>query len=550
MKIILFGKEARDKLREGAKIMYQAVGTTYSPAGRNVAYGRQWGAPNVVHDGVTVAKEIEVEDETVQLGIDMIKNAAENQVTTSGDGTTLTTILAYHIVDKGMDLADNNKINAMKLRKQILKAIPDLVKELKSFSTPVKTREQVKHVAMVAADDEEIAEAVTDAVEKVGANGLVTTALNKRQKIEIEYSEGMEIERGYGMHSVFVTNPDRMEAVIEATSVLILGRKVTLKDEMIPLLEVIVASGSKNMLLIGDISGDALFVVAQNKFKGNISALIVPPPGVGENRKNILDDLALLTGSTVVSDEIGMQPDQFRQAFNKSWIGTAKKVIATKFTTNIIPYTIDDFTEKEKKVAIDARTKLVKERVDLLKKQKEETESPFDKEQYAERLARLTTGIAVVKVGSKSEITTNEKFERVKDAVPAVQAAKQEGIVAGGAVSLLRILNVFAGRELNPGESLLREILQEPIRKMLINAGEEEEQIDAIIAKIKEGGTDFGYNVLTEKVENLVKAGVIDPTKVIREAIENAANIGTSIITTDCTIAIKTEKSNTNMMMA
>lgn len=550
MKTMAFGKEARDKLLEGAKIMYDAVGTTYSPAGRNVAYSRQWGAPNVVHDGVTVAKEVEVEDELVQLGIDLIKNAAENQVTSSGDGTTLTTILSYHLVAKGKALVDAKTINAMKLRKQVLKAIPELTKELKSLSIPVKTREQVKHVAMVAADDEEIAEAVTEAVEKVGVNGLVTTALNKRQKIEVEYAEGMEIERGYGMHSIFVTNPDRMEAVIENASVLILGRKVTLKDEMIPLLEVVVASGSKNIFIIGEVSGDALFVVAQNKYKGNISALIVSPPGVGENRRNTLEDVAILTGATVVNDEIGMSPDQFRQSFNKNWIGTTKKVIASKFTTNVIPYSAEDFEEKVQKDGIVARTKLLKERINLLKKQKEETESVFDREQYSERLARLTTGIAVIKVGSKSEITTNEKFERVKDAVPAVQAAKQEGIVAGGAVSLLRILRVFYNRDLNPGERLVMDILKEPIKKMLANAGEEPEQIEKILGKILEGGANFGYNVLTEKVEDLVKAGVIDPTKVIREAIENAANVATSVITTDCIIAIKTEKSNSNMMMA
>jgi chaperonin GroEL len=556
MKILAFGKEARDKLKEGCEIMYRAVGTTYSPAGRNVAYARQWGAPKVVHDGVSVAKEVEVEDELVQLGVDLIKNAAENQVTATGDGTTLTTILSYHIVEKGMKLIEENPdVNAMKLRKQILKVIPDVIKEIQSFSQEVKTTEQIRHVAMVAADDEEIANAVTEAVEKVGANGLVTVELNKKQKIETEYTEGMEIERGFGNHTIFVTNPERVESIIENASVLVLGRKVTLGAEIVPLIEVVVNTGSKNVVFIGEISGDALMFLAQNKFKGNISTVVIPPPGYGDSRKNNLDDIALLVGATVVSDEIGMNAEQFRQSFNKNWIGTTKKVISTKFTTNIIPYTPDDFKDEAAKKSIAERQKLVKERVTLLQKQKEDTDSTYDKEQLSERLARLTTGIAVVKVGSRSEIETNEKFERVKDAVPAVQAAKEEGIVPGGAISLLRASKVLQKPKentnvMNDGERLLYEVLREPIRKILANAGEEAKRIDEIVSEIEKRGGNFGYNVLSEKVEDLVKAGVIDPTKVIREAIENSASVGTSILTTDASIAIKTEKVTTNMQMA
>lgn len=550
MKKIAFGEEARQKLKDGAEIMYKAVGTTYSPAGRNVAYGRQWGAPKIVHDGVTVAKEVEVEDEQVQMGIDLIKNAAENQVAATGDGTTLTTILAYHIVEKGMKLIGENDMNPMTLRKQILKTIPDIVKEVKKFAKPVKTREEVKHVAMVSADDEEIAEAVTAAVEKVGTNGLVTVELNKKQKIEMEYTEGMELERGFGHHSVFVTNPERMESIIQDASVLVLARKVTLAEEIVPLIQVVVHSGSKNIVFIGDIGGDALIFLAQNKFKGNLSTVVIPAPGYGDSRKNNLEDIAILTGATVVSDEIGMSPEEFRQRFDKDWIGTTKKVISTKFTTNIIPYTPEDFKNEASKKSIEARMKLVKERVESLQKQKEESDSQYDKEQISERLARLTTGIAVVKVGAKSEIVTNEKFERVKDAVPAVQAAKEEGIVPGGAISLLKASKIFEGRELNAGEQLMRDVLREPIRKILLNAGEEPKEIEKIIEKIEKKGGNYGYNVLSEEIEDLVAVGVIDPAMVIREAIENSSEVGTSIITTDCSIAIKRKEVSTNMQMA
>lgn len=552
MKVIAYGKDARDKLRQGTKEMYRSVGTTYSPAGRNVAYARQWGSPNVVHDGVTVAKEIEVEDELVQLGVDLIKNAAENQVTSSGDGTTLTTILSYHLADKGLTLVDEGTINAMKLRKQILKALPEVLAEIKKLSTEVKTPEQIHHVAMVSSDDKEIADAVAEAVKKAGEDGLVTVELNKNPRIETEYTEGMEIERGYGNNSIFVTNPDRMEAVIENASILLLGRKVTLQDEIVPLVEVVVANGSKNIVFVGEISGDALLILARNKYKGNISTVVIPPPSIGENRKQILNDIAILTGATVVTDEIGMSKEQFSQTFNKSWIGATKKVIATKHTTNIIPYTEKDFETKEQKTAINARGEVIADRIKLIKTQIAETESTYDKEQLQERLARLTTGIAVVKVGSKSEITTNEKFERVKDAVPAVQAARKEGTVPGGAIALLRASKVFEveGRVLNEGEQVLRETLIEPIKLILSNAGEDTKQIESILAKITKEGGNFGYNVITEKVEDLVKAGVIDPTKVIREAIENSVNVGTSIITTDCAIAIKRQEVNTNMQMA
>lgn len=550
MKKIAFEKKSRDKLLEGCKIMYESVGVTYSPVGRNVAIGRQWGTPIVIHDGVSVAKEVEVEDELVQLGIDLIKEAAQNQVSSTGDGTSATIILAYNIVKKGMDLIDGG-MNAMTLRKQILKALPILVKEIKSISQEVKTKEQIKHVALVSSDDEEIATAVMESISKVGSSGLITVELGKRQKIETEYTEGMEIERGWGSFPHFVTNPEKMEAVVEDASVLVLGRKVTLLDEIVPLLEIIIGTGSKNIVIVGEVSGDAMSTLLVNKMKGNINALVISPPGYADSRASSLEDIALITGATVVTDEIGLPKEQLRQAFDKAWIGSTKKVIATKGTTNVIRYEPSDFKKDAAKKAITDRNERIKAKIKQLQDEKDKTDSTYDKEHILERLAKLTTGIAVIKVGSKSEIETREKLERVKDAVPAAQAAVEEGIVPGGGVAFLQAIKAFESKQLSEGERLLIEVLREPIKKILTNAGEDAKDQDKIMAEIMQKGGNFGYNVLAEKVEDLIKAGVIDPTKVIRLALENAVSVATSILTTDCSIALaRPKEQQSNMQLA
>lgn len=548
-KVIAFNKEARHKLLEGCRLMAQAVGSTYSPVGRNVAYARQWGSPKIVHDGVTVAKEVESEDELVQMGIDLIKEAAQNQVSVTGDGTSLTTILAYNIVDQGVKLIDDGA-NPMVIRKQILKALPELIKALTLQAKPVKTREQIKHVALVSSDDEEIAEAVTEAIDKVGMGGLVTVEYNKRQKIETEYTDGMKLDRGWGSYPHFVTNPDRMEAVVEDASVLVLGRKISLIDEVVPLLEVVIAQGSKNIVIFGEVSGDAMSTIIMQRLRGNINALVVAPPNYAEARRDALEDIAILTGATVVTDEIGMSKEQFRQAFNKDWIGSTKKVIASKGTTNIIKYESSHFKNDAAKKNIEARNQRINDRIESIRQELKNTDVVYDKEKLQERLSRLTTGIAVVKVGSSSELETNEKMERVKDAVPAAQAASEEGIVPGGSIALLHAVEVvLSGSNLTDGEKILRLALSEPIVKILTNAGEDLKSAQTIIEEIKKKGGNYGYNVLTEKVEDLMKAGVIDPVKVIRLALENAVNVATSILTTDTVIAIKKEKVETNMNM-
>jgi len=554
MKLIARGDSAKEKLLEGFKTMYDTVGITYSPAGRNVAYGRVWGMPKIVHDGVTVSKEVEVQDELVEIGVKIIRDAAENQVDKTGDGTTLTTILTYHLFEKGIKYSKEKNINSMILRKQVLAALPQVLEEVKKLSKPIKrTKDDIKKVAQVSSDDKEITEAVTEAVERVGANGLVTVELNKKQKIETEYTEGMEIERGYGNNSIFVTNPEKMEAVLENTSVLILGRKISLENEIMPLINTVIATGSKNIAVIGDISGDALRILAFNKFKGNIQSVVIPAPGYGDSRKNNLDDIAVLTGGAVLNDEVGMSPEQLQHLLkNMNFIGTAKKIIATKSTTNIIKYEPDDFKKEAQAKAITTRNRVILERINSLKRQIEGVDSTYDREQLSERLARLTTGIAVIKVGSGSELETNEKLERVKDAVPAVQAALEEGIVPGGAVAFLRAAENYkkTHKTLNPGEQLLCDSLSEPIKKILENAGIEAKELIRILEEIGEKGGNFGYNVLTDKVEDMLINGVYDPLKVIRLALKHSVSVATSALTTDALIAIKYKEDDKNMRMA
>lgn len=548
MKKIIYKDEARKKLQEGVQMMYDSVATTYSPKGRNVAIGRQWGLPLVVHDGVTVAKEVEAKDEYVNIGVDLIREAATKQVSEAGDGTTVTTILAYHIVNKGLELLKTG-VNPMVLRKQIEKVLPDLIKKINDLSQEVKTPEQIHHVSLISSSDDMIADAVTDAVSKVGAEGLITVELGRSQKIEVEYTEGLEIDKGWGEYPHFVTNADRMEAVVEDASVLVLGRKVTLINEIQPLLEAVVTK-NKNIVIIGEVSGDALSMIIVNKMKGNINALVVSPPAYGDRKKEGLDDIALITGATVVTDEIGLPKEQFVNQFDKRWIGSAKMVIARKRTTNIVKYEAEDFKEENAHAHILKRNETIEERIKSLKEQRDKAASIYDKEKIQERLARLTTGVAVIKVGAKDDITAREKLERVKDAVPAAQAAVDEGIVPGGGIVLMQLSQVLSDRKMNEGEQLLYDILNEPIKKILLNAGEDDKRQKTILATIAKKGGNYGYNVNSGEVEDLMKVGVIDPTKVIRLALENAVSVGTSILTTDCLIAIEREKEDSKMVMA
>ena len=538
MKKIKYKEPIYKDFLTACEIVENIVGVTYSPKGRNVILGRQYGLGIIVHDGVTVFKEIEVEDEYVSLIVDQIRESATKQVTEAGDGTTLTSLLSCALIRQGVEIIKTGK-NPMILRRQIDKVLPSLLEEIKKYTQEVKTHDQIYNVAQVSSDDAQLAKAVAEAVEKVGQDGLILPEEHNKSTIEVSFSNGLELNKGWGNFWQFVTNPDRMESVIEDASVLILGRKVTFVPEIQPLLEAVVNTGSKNIVIIGDVSGEALAMVLGNKIKGNINAVVIAPPSYGDIRRDVLDDLALVTGATVVVDEIGMKPQEFATHFDKKWIGTTKMVISKKNTTNVVKYEPSDFKDEASKKVIKERNKAIADRIGLLKRQQEEAQSPYDREKIQERIARLTTGIATIKIGGKSDTWVREKMERAKDAIPATQAAIAAGIVPGGGVVLLQIAKIFEGKERNDGEEILYQALLSPLKRLLINAGESEKSQLKIMEEIKKKGGNYGYDCEQGKVVDLSKAGIVDPAKVIRMAIEHSVVVATSILTSDALIAVK-----------
>jgi chaperonin GroEL len=529
MKKIAIGKDARLKLLEGVKLMYDCVVTTLGPKGRNVALSRPWGYPLVIHDGVTVAKEVESEDELVQMGVLLIREAANNTNTEAGDGTTTATLFAYHLVEKGMKLLDEG-VNPMFLRKQIEAAMPKLKEEINKIAVKTDKMSDVERVAYISSSDELVGKLVAEAIEKVGKDGLVTVEEGKTIDTTIDYTEGMEFDRGYRWAG-FITNPDRQEAVLINPVVIIFNKELSMQIEVLPLLDTFLKQGIKTFFFVGKIKGPAMDIIATNKRSGNFNALVVDPPGFGDNQKAILEDLAIMTGGKVIPDEFfGMPQEEFVKNFDKDWIGYAKTVITNERTTKVIK--TDD---KDIQTA-------VKERVRTLKKQKENSDSPFTVEQLDERIAKLTTGAAVIKVGVKNEVEMREKVERVKDAVGAAKAALEEGVVPGGGVTFMRIAEeVFRKTDLNDGERLLRDVLYEPVVKLLSNAGESEDKTATILSELAAQGGHVGYEVRSGEVKDMTKAGVLDPARVIRLSLENGVAVANTILTTDVLIADKHE---------
>lgn len=512
-KKLLFEKDARDALMKGCEIMYKSVGSTYSPKGRNVAIQRPWGAPLTHHDGVSVAKEVGDENVHVQMGIDMIRGAAETQVLESADGTTATTILAYHLTKKSLELLDK-KINPMVLRKQMNAAIEPVIKSLKDLSVPIETRDQIKHIATVSARDEELAELVVQAFEKVGTDGQIITEEGQHRETKLDYIEGMQINKGYAAQ-IFVTDPARMQAIVEDAIVVVVSKKLSLAKEIGMIFEAVIQlTKNKNIVIFGDVTGDALQACIINKYKGNLNILVVDPPQHGDRRQDILGDIALVTGARPIMDILGT-----KIAAND--FGHAKKIVADKITTVVLGGRM-------------AESDVVKKKIDDLRTARETTASIYDKERFEERLAKLTTGVAVIRVGAKTEGAVREIVEQVKDAVGAVRAAKAEGIVAGGAVSMVRIREVLDPKK-DDGTRLVYETLAEPLKKLLLNSGQDDLEIFNKILNAK--NKNDGYNADTDKIEDLLTKGIIDPAKVIRTAIENAVNVAGMIITTDCLIA-------------
>jgi len=517
-KQIAYSSEAREKLKKGIDAVAKAVGTTLGPKGRNVALDKKWGSPSVVHDGVSVAKEIELEDAFENMGAQLIKEAADKTNDVTGDGTTTATILAQAIVNEGIKNLTAGA-NPMILNKGIEKAASQVLESIKKQAHPIKDNsDKITQVATISAQNEEIGNKIAEALKKVGSNGVVTVEEGKGLELVIDYKEGMEFDKGFSS-AYFITNPDTMEATIEDTYILLTDKKISSIQELLPFLEKLVKV-SKNLVIIADeVDGEALATLVVNKLRGTFNVLAVEAPGFGDRRKEMLQDIAILTGGTVISEDVGRKLEEV----TLEDLGQADRVISDKDNTVIVG-------GKGDKKLIEGRVKQIKAELD-------KTTSDFDKEKLEERLAKLSGGVAVIEVGAATEMEMKEKQERVKDAVSATKAAIEEGIVPGGGVVLLTAAKVIdlkglAGDELT-GAKIVQKAMESPMKLLAENAGEDGNVVVANVRKKEQG---VGFNVLTGEYLDMIKAGIIDPAKVTRTALQNAVSVATMILTTECLI--------------
>jgi len=513
-KQLKFGKDARKALLTGIDLVAKAVVTTLGPKGRNIALDKKWGAPSIVHDGVSVAKEIDLPDPFENMGAQLVKEAASKTNDNAGDGTTTSTLLAQVITQNGMKKIDAGA-NPMILKKGIEKAVEAVINDLKKMAKPVKGGE-IAQVATISAGDPEIGSKIAEALEKVGRDGVVTVEDGKGFTIDIEYKEGMEFDRGYAS-PYLVTNADKMEAEIEDAYILLTDKKISAISDLLPFLEKFVKVSKSLVIIADEIDGEALSTLIVNKLRGTFNVLAIKAPGFGDRRKESLEDIAILTGGTVISEDTG----RTFESIAVEDLGRADKVWSDKDNTRIIG-------GKGNKKLIDARISSIRKQIDA-------SDSDFDKEKFQERLAKLAGGVAQINVGAATEIELNEKKERVKDAVGATKAAIEEGIVPGGETALLRArkainLLKLAGDE-KLGAALVFDALEQPIRWLAKNAGDEEDEVLTKVEASKD--KDFGYNALTSEFGSMTKMGIIDPVKVTRSALQNASSVAMMVLTTE-----------------
>ena len=529
-KQIKYSKDARALLKKGVDQLADAVTTTLGPKGRNVALDKKWGAPNVVHDGVAVAKEIELKDPFENMGAQLIKEAASKTSDVAGDGTTTATLLAQSIINKGFDKV-NAEINPMIMKVGMEKGVAEVVAKIKEMSVPVKESDVAK-VATISAQNEEIGRLIADALSKVGKDGVVTVEEGRGTELSVEYKEGMEFDKGYAS-AYLVTNPDKMEAEVEDPYILITDKKISNLQELLPFLENLVKVSRNLVIIADDIEGEALATLVVNKLKGTFNALAIKAPGFGDRRKEMLEDIAILTGGVVISEDTGRKFD----TVTLEDCGRADKVWADKENSRIIGGKGDP--EK------------LKARIAQVKKAIGSTTSDFDREKLQERLAKLSGGVAVINVGAATEIEMKEKKERVIDAVAATKAALEEGIVPGGGVTLLRarkalnkLVKTLKTEDEKVGALILEEALTEPIKKIVENAGGNS---SAVLTKVdKSSEDDYGFNVMTMEYGSMIKAGIIDPAKVTRSAVQNAVSVSMMVLTTEALVTdIPEEKKET-----
>ena len=522
-KEIKFNEDARRALERGVNILADAVKVTLGPKGRYVVIDRKFGAPTITNDGVTIAREIDVEDPFENQGAQLVREVATATNDVAGDGTTTATLLAQAIVREGVKNVAAGA-NPMGLKRGIEKAVDVVVEEIKKNARPVSGKEDIARVATISARDREVGDIISDAIEKVGKDGVVNVEEGQTFGMELEFTEGMQFDRGY-MSPYMVTDPERMEAILDDPYILAHGGKISQVKDVLPLLEKVIQTGRSLLILAEDVEGEALATLIVNKLRGTFTGIVVKAPGFGDRRKRMLEDIAILTGGEQISEEMGLKLDQTQL----SQLGRARRIIVAKDNTTII----DGAGDPEE----------IKGRIRTIKAEIDNTDSDYDREKLQERLAKLAGGVAVVKVGAATETEMKEKKHRVQDALQATRAALEEGIVAGGGVVLVNAIKALDKLTLEGDEAtgalIVRRALEEPLRQLANNAGLEG---SVVVGKVKDLKAGMGLNVETGEYVDLVKAGIIDPAMVTRSALQNAASIAKNIITTECLIVDAPEK--------
>lgn len=519
-KQILFNEEARRALGKGVDALADAVKVTLGPNGRNVVLDKKFGAPTITNDGVTIARDIELEDPFENMGAQLVREVATKTNDIAGDGTTTATLLAQAMIHEGMRNVAAGA-NPMVLKKGIETAVKTLVEEIKSVSKSVNSKSEIAQVATISSADAEIGNYIADAMEKVGKEGVITVEESKGMETSLSVVEGMQFDRGY-ISPYMVTDTDKMEAVMNDPYILITDKKISSINEILPILEQVVKMGKELVVIAEDLDGEALATIVVNKLRGTFKALAVKAPGFGDRRKAMLEDIAILTGGQVISEEVGRKLD----SVTIEDLGRARQVHSSKENTTIV----DGMGDKE---AIAAR-------VEMIKKQIADTTSDFDKEKLQERLAKLSGGVAVIEIGAATEVEMKDKKYRVEDALNATRAAVEEGIVAGGGTTFVDILPALdkleAEGDVKTGINIVRRAIEEPVRQIANNAGLEG---SVVVAEVKKAGVGIGYDAANDKYVNMIEAGIVDPAKVTRSALQNAASIAAMVLTTETLVADK-----------
>lgn len=519
-KQILFNEEARRALGKGVDALADAVKVTLGPKGRNVVLDKKFGAPTITNDGVTIARDIELEDPFENMGAQLVREVATKTNDIAGDGTTTATLLAQAMIHEGMRNVAAGA-NPMVLKKGIETAVKTLIEEIKSVSKSVNSKSEIAQVATISSADAEIGNYIADAMEKVGKEGVITVEESKGMETSLSVVEGMQFDRGY-ISPYMVTDTDKMEAVMNDPYILITDKKISSINEILPILEQVVKMGKELVVIAEDLDGEALATIVVNKLRGTFKALAVKAPGFGDRRKAMLEDIAILTGGQVISEEVGRKLD----SVTIEDLGRARQVHSSKENTTIV----DGMGDKE---AIAAR-------VEMIKKQIADTTSDFDKEKLQERLAKLSGGVAVIEIGAATEVEMKDKKYRVEDALNATRAAVEEGIVAGGGTTFVDILPALdkleAEGDVKTGINIVRRAIEEPVRQIANNAGLEG---SVVVAEVKKAGVGIGYDAAKDEYVNMIEAGIVDPAKVTRSALQNAASIAAMVLTTETLVADK-----------